>query len=165
MINSKNVDNMNIERELLEFLHGAQSLMLATVNAQGLPEASYAPFVQQDGCYYIFVSALASHTANLKQTGVASVLFTASHDDSHAYARKRLSCRCKARVIARQDALFEAVMQRLEETFGKLIVTLRGLGDFQLIQLEPRQGNFVAGFGKAFEVDFPLGSEIRHKKP
>jgi putative heme iron utilization protein len=164
-MSSNTLENRTIQQELVEFLRGTQSLMLATVNQNGLPEASYAPYVQQDGCYYIFVSALASHTANLKYSGVASVLFTASHDDGHPHARKRLSCQCKASVIARQDALFEAIMQRMEQTFGKLIVTLRGLGDFQLIQLEPGQGNFVSGFGKAFDIDFPLGSEIRHKKP
>ena len=159
MITSTPDDN-EIEQQLDQFLHGIDALMLATVNAEGHPEASYAPYMEHDGCYYIFVSGLASHTTNLKQSCVASVIFMQKKDDGHAYTRKRLSCHCKAVVIERSNALFESIMQQMEAQFGNLIATLRGLNHFQLLQLSPVKGNFVAGFGKAFEVDFSDGRKI-----
>lgn len=154
-----------IEQQLDEFLHGIHALMLATVNAEGLPEASYTPYVMHEGCYYIFISQLATHTKNLNQSGVASVLFLEADEDAQAYTRKRLSCQCNAKVIDRENALFETVLLKMEDKFGQLIKTLRGLGDFQLLELNPVKGNFVAGFGQAFEIDFPVGGNIRHRKP
>lgn len=164
-MNSNTPTKNEIELQLRKFLHGADALMLATVNGKGLPEASYAPYVEYDGCYYIFISELASHTANLKQSGVVSVMFMERNDDGHAFARKRLTCHCRASAINRGNSQFESIMQLLEKQFGNLIATLRGLKDFQLFQLDPVKGNFVAGFGQAFEVDFPLGGDIRQKKP
>lgn len=158
-------DNHDIQQQLDEFLNGIDALMLATINAQGHPEASYAPFIEHAGSYYIFVSGLASHTANLKHSALASVMFMDKMDDDHAYTRKRLTCQCKALVIERSNAVFESILQMMAEQFGNLISTLRGLNDFQLFQLTPVKGNFVAGFGKAFEIDFAKDGEIRHRRP
>ncbi len=158
-------DMKNIEQQLNEFFQGTNTLMLATVNSEGLPEASYAPYVEHEGCYNIFISELASHTTNLKQSGVASVLFMNPDHDGQEFARKRLTFHCNTKCIEREEALFETIILLMEERFGKLITTLRGLDDFQLFQLNPEKGNFVAGFGQAFEVNFPLGGEIRHRNP
>ena len=158
--------SQEIENKLEEFHHGIDSLMLATVNGEGLPEASYAAYVEYEGCFYIFVSELASHTKSLKQSGVAGVMFMENEADvRHAFARKRLTCQCQAAAVERNEPLFETVMQQMEERFGNLIVTLRGLGDFHLVQLKPLKGNFVAGFGKTYEVDYSQGGAIKHKRP
>ena len=162
---SRITDKKEIERQLSSFIDRTSTLMLATVNDDGLPEASYAPYVEHDGCYYILISGLASHTANLKKSGMASILFMDNCDNVHAFAQKRLTCHCTATAVTREGDLFASLMALMEESFGKLITTLRGLNDFQLFQLSPIKGNFVAGFGQAFEVDFPLGGDIRHKKP
>lgn len=164
-MNSNTSDNNDIKLQLDEFLLDIDSLMLATVNSEGHPEASYTPYVENNGCYYIFVSELASHTTNLKQSGIANVLFLENQYDGHAYTRKRLNCFCKVTVIDQVNTLFEARIQQMEEKFGKLITTLRGLNDFYLFQLSPVKGNFVAGFGQSFEIDFSSGGGIRHKRP
>ena len=163
-INSQNAND--IENQLDEFLNGIDSLMLATISGKGQPEASYAAYMEHERCFYIFVSELASHTQNLKQSGVASVMFMENEADvRHAFARKRLTCQCLATVVGRDEPLFETVMEQMEEQFGNLIATLRGLGDFHLIQLKPLTGNFVAGFGKAFEVDYSQDEGIRRRRP
>lgn len=164
-MNANTSETMIIERQLREFLGSIDALMMATVDDDGMPEASYAPYIEHDDCFYVFVSTLAAHTGNLQGAGKASVLFMEPGPDGHAHTRKRLSCRCNATRIARDEALFDDVLQRMEARFGKLIATLRGLGDFQLFQLTPQSGNFVASFGQAFELDFPLGSGSRLKSP
>ncbi|MBL7003397.1 MAG: pyridoxamine 5'-phosphate oxidase family protein [Gammaproteobacteria bacterium] len=163
---STNSLNVNaIKTKLEHFFLDIDSLILATVTNEGLPEASYTPYVKNDGHYYIFVSELASHTTHLKQSGIASVIFLENNYKGHPHTRKRLNCTCKAAVIEQSNPIFEATMQQMEKKFGKLINTLRSLNDFNLIQLSPQKGNFVAGFGKAFEVTFPLSGEIKHRKP
>jgi heme oxygenase (biliverdin-IX-beta and delta-forming) len=37
--------------------------------------------------------------------------------------------------------------------FGEIVSLLRQLPDFHLFALTPTQGQFIAGFGKAFVVD------------
>ena len=159
------IDNEDIQKQLQEFLLGIDALVLATVNTEGYPEASYTPFIEYNGCYYILVSELASHTRNLKQSAVASVIFIGNKEDSHAHTRQRLSCHCDAKLVERSNTDYEVVLQLMQRQFGKLIETLRGLSDFQLFQLKPVKGNFVAGFGQAFAVDFSAGGKVRHRNP
>ena len=152
-------ENDDIKLQIEALLSNLDNLMLATVNGQGEAEASYAPFVEHENCFYLFVSALASHTTNLEQIGIAGILFVDRQSTGNAFSRKRLSCQCQATPIRHSDPLYELVMKKMQQRFGALITTLRGLADFQLFQLKPRKGNLVAGFGKAFEIDFPLGDE------
>ena len=164
-MNNAPSQNDDIESLLNHFLQDIDSLVLATVNSAGEPEASYTPFVKHEGYYYIFVSELASHTRNLKHSNTASILLMKLNPQDHAHTRKRLSCHCATRSIERDEALYETVMQLMQQQFGSLIETLRSLSDFQLFQLKPEKGNFVAGFGQAFEVDFQQGGKIRHRRP
>ena len=150
-----------IEQQLSTFLNTIDSLVLATVDGTGIPEASYAAYVEHEGSFYIFVSELASHTQNLRRTKTAGVIFT-EKEPGHAFTRKRLTYNCQATVIGRNEPLFEAVLLQMEQQFGNLIITLRGLGDFHLYQLKPTKGQFVAGFGKAYEIDCSQ-QEIRHR--
>ena len=154
-----------IQQQIVTLLQETHALMLATVNEDGQPEASYAPYVEHGGNFYIFISELAAHTQNLQRTTATSILLMEKNDDGHAFTRKRLSCRCRVNKVARQHATFETVLRLMESCFGNLISTLKGLGDFQLFELQPDSGNFVAGFGQAFSVEFPLGEGITRRSP
>lgn len=132
-----------------------QSLMLSTVDAEGMPHASYAPFVQdEDVRFYIFVSGLSPHTTHLLQTGLASILLI---DDESAtpqiFARPRLSYQCRAVLLDRDTDFWQQVANRFQTRFGDIIEMLRQLNDFQIIQLTPAAGRFVVGFGAAYQVN------------
>jgi putative heme iron utilization protein len=132
---------------------GCRTLLLATADGQGEPELSYAPYVLHGGDFYVFVSELAAHTGNLLRSGRASVLFIENEADAdHLFARRRLGYRCDAQDVAPEDERYGPVLGQMEAQFGNLVGLLRGLRDFHLIRLRPRSGQFVAGFGKAFEV-------------
>jgi|SaaInlV_120m_DNA_4_1040238.scaffolds.fasta_scaffold18322_2 heme iron utilization protein len=131
-----------------------QSLLLSTVNKEGFPEISYAPYVEAESKFYIFISGLAAHTENLLESRVASIMFI--EDESlanHAFSRKRITYLCEATCISRDTDSFDNLLDRFQDQFGKLIQTLRGLGDFQLFELTPSNGRYVAGFGKTFEIE------------
>ncbi|MCG6983618.1 MAG: pyridoxamine 5'-phosphate oxidase family protein [Thiocapsa sp.] len=158
-------DRDRLREKLLEFRSSFASLLMATVNRDGSPEASYAPFVEEGGDFYIYVSELSIHTRNLMDTGRASVLFIEEETASrNTFARRRLTVQCVAREVARGTPGFDTALSRFESRFGALIKTLRGLPDFHLFQLRPGGARYVTGFGKAFEIDRLDLAGARHLK-
>lgn len=132
-----------------------KSLMLSTVNLDGTPHASYAPFVMDDAYQiYLLTSGLSAHTQNLLRTGQASVLIIEGESQTQqVFARQRLTYDCQVTPIPRQSERWEAQMAQMETRFGNIIVMLRQLEDFQLFGLSPRSGRFVMGFGAAYQVN------------
>lgn len=131
------------------------SVILSTVDSEGQPEASYAPCYRnpEDGCFYIFVSALASHTSNLLTSGRAGLLFVEDEAKTrNIFKRQRLSYACTVSVIEREDKRWEAMTDALHERCGNSMKVLKQLNDFHLCQLAPHSGRYVAGFGKAYDL-------------
>ena len=159
-------DLQQVRQACRDFPARFQSLQLATVSADGQPEASYAPFVADRGCYYVYLSDLARHGANLRATSRASVLFIEGEEQAkHPFARERLTLRCEATECPRGDERFEAVLDLFEQRFGKFVQMVRSLGDFRLFELRPVAGSYVAGFARAYVLDGDDLANIRHRGP
>lgn len=142
-----------------------QTLHLGTVGADGLPEASYAPYVSEGGRYYVYLSELARHSANLLATGRASVLFIESEAQAkHLFARERLTLACQAAECVRTTPRFEAVMERFDARFGKFMQAIRPLRDFRLFELLPLSGSYVAGFARAYTLAGDDLDQLRHRQ-
>ena len=141
--------------QTLKQLHSqCQTLHLATVGPNGQPDASYAPYVQLDDKYYIFVSQLAAHTQNLLAQRQASIMLIQPEQEAKSlFARMRYTCACEVVNIARTASLFNEVIDSMQERFGSIIELLTSLGDFYLLQLQPTNAHLVIGFGKAIELD------------
>ena len=146
--------------EARSFLAGFRALQLATVSADGEPEASYAPFVMRaDGAMCVYVSELARHTANLRARGRASVLFAAAEADSpELFARVRLTFACAAHHIDRDSEPFEELLDRFDAEFGEVMKMIRPLEDFHLFALVPESGTYVRGFAQAYRF---VGAQLR----
>lgn len=146
-----------------DFIDGFDSLMLATVDAQGNPLASYAPYVRDTGGdFYVFVSRLAEHAANLLAQGRASVMFIESETTARQpFARKRAVFSCDAAAEERTSALGRAILDRFRARFGEVIGVLEGLADFELVRLRPHTGRFVVGFGRAYRLGGPGFTELQ----
>ncbi|MCX8520443.1 MAG: pyridoxamine 5'-phosphate oxidase family protein, partial [Rhodoferax sp.] len=131
-----------------------QSLHLATCNATGTPEASYAAYVEHRGCYYIYTSELSAHTANLATSGRCSVLFIESETEArHLFARRRLTLQCTAMECHRDGPEFEPLMELFIQKFGQFMGMMQKLLDFHLFRLQPQSGNYVAGFAQAYTLE------------
>ena len=143
-----------LRHEAHEFQSAFRSVLMATVNQDGVPEASYAPYVMDDdGRYYVFVSGLARHTRDFQETGQVSLQFIENEDAArNLFARRRLTLLCDVSPVARGVPVHEEILAQFIQSFGKFIHTLRGLPDFQLFRLTPRSGLYVRGFGQAFRV-------------
>jgi len=149
------------QREFDGFSARFSSAVLATVDEQGVPTASYIPCVEDEqGRFYGFVSRLAAHTANLEQRKRASVLFIEDESGSaEIFARRRLTYDCTAEVLEREHTDTAGIMQRFVARFSGMGERIVSLPDFRAVRLTPRGGNFVIGFGAAFRVE---GRQLQH---
>lgn len=133
-------------------IQSCKSLTLSTLNKEGIPNASYAPFViDENGCFYINISGMAKHTVNLYDTGKASVLLI--EDElacENIFARKRITFTCEGSVIERGSEQWLEVYEKFEARFGESVRVYRDLKDFRVFALKPQSGLIVMGFGRAY---------------
>ena len=157
-------DSSNIATEARAFLARFRTLLMATVSADGIPEASYAPFVRpDDNCFYVYVSALSRHTGNLDINRRVSVLFIEDERDvKQLFARTRLTFDCRAELIERESERWQTIMDMFQDTFGNVIELIRPLTDFKLFGLWPQSGIYVKGFAQAYRVSDAAIENVEH---
>ena len=137
-----------------QLLNQQQTLLLASRNQAGNADISYAPYLYADFKFYIFVSDLAKHSQNLRSHPHASIMFIEPETQAtNPFARQRLSFDCRVQEISQADPVFTKQLDAMTTKFGEIVGVLRQLPDFHLLALSPTQGQFIAGFGKAFTVD------------
>ncbi|ELR67732.1 Pyridoxamine 5'-phosphate oxidase-related putative heme iron utilization protein [Photobacterium marinum] len=139
--------------EIAEFRESCQTLQLATVDVEGKPNVSYAPFALLDDGYYVLISQIAKHARNLLENPQVSLMMIEDEGTSKTiYARKRLTFEANVFVVDRETERWQEGISALQDRFGEIVEGLSGLADFSLFRLEPTQGLFVKGFGQAFQV-------------
>ena len=162
---SQAIDLKVVMDECRRFPGQFQSLHLATCNAAGEPEASYAAYLEHEGCYYVYASELSAHTRNLKESGRCSVLFIESEAEAkHVFARRRLTLQCRVTECHRGSPEFEHLMDMFIQKFGGFMEMMRTLADFHLFLLRPKTGSYIAGFAQAYTLEGEGLSEIKHRK-
>jgi hypothetical protein len=128
------------------------NLILATVDSKSMPEASTMPFLRDAaGHFYIFVSQLARHTQNLKDNPRASVMLVEDEADCRQYfARQRIQYTATVETVPNEEKEYR--LSGFRERFGHIIELLSSLPDFEMYRLVPVSGQFVMGFGQAYEL-------------
>lgn len=146
-----------------ELMASQQTLLLSTASANGVPDISYAPFVRDHaGVFYIYVSEMSRHTADLQNNPQASILFIRPESESsNLFARERAVLTCSVKEISRDDAIYADQVHALQDKFGEVVSVLRSLSDFHLFALRPEKGRYIVGFGRAFTINVIDGS-LRH---
>ena len=152
------------EDEARYLLNGFKTLLMSTVSAEGVPDASYSPFVRmEDDYFYVYVSGLSRHTSNLEATGVVSLLFVEDERNANQlFARRRLSFDCRVRLIPRDSAKWKDVMENFSRTFRDVIDVIQPLGDFKLFCIAPKSGVYVRGFGQAYRFTGATLEKFQH---
>lgn len=140
--------------QVKELVESTKSLILATIDADGNPTASYAPFVNLDGSFQIFVSFMARHTKNLQDRKKVSLMLIDDESDSkQIYARNRLTIDSEAKQVEKDSDLWNRTLIALKERHGKVVDVLSEMNDFIMFDLKPIKGAYVNGFGSAYFVD------------
>lgn len=147
-------EQQSLQHTCDELIRGQNTLLIASRSHAGKADISYAPYLRREGVFYIFVSDLARHTQNLLSYPQASLLFIEPEATAtNLFARRRLTFDCQVSEISPKDPAYSSNLDAMAEKFGKTVELLRSLPDFHLLALRPEQGQFIAGFGKAFTVD------------
>ena len=152
------------DKSAREFLATRKTLTMGTVGANGVPTASYAPFVRQGDNFYVYTSALSRHTSDLKETGLASILLVEDKmTANNLFARKRITFSCNVTIIERGSGKWQDIINLFGDTFGKRFDIIRPLGDFTLFCLTPTEAVYVEGFGRAYRMNAHLRSPVHIK--
>lgn len=146
-------------KSLQQLLASQQTVLLSTASESGIPDLSVAPVVRdQAGCFYIFISELATHTANLLNNPKASLMFIRPESESNnLFARERAVFNCKAREIGRDEPMYATQLKAFQDKFGEIVSVLNTLTDFHLFALCPESGRYIMGFGQAYMIDVKDG--------
>ena len=143
-----------------------RSLQLSTVGVDGIPHCGYAPYLHRaPGSFYIFVSQLATHTRHLLANGTVAIMIIADEQStSQIFARTRVTYWCEAKRLAPDSPDYTSVLDDYQHRHGKMAGLLRQLPDFILFRLQPKSGQFVMGFGKAYTLTGDDLSVFEHSR-
>lgn len=139
--------------EIQELKTQALTIMLSTVDQDGNPNVSYAPFVINNGEYQVLISTIARHARNLLEVPKVSLMIIEDESKSRQiFARRRLSFDATVRVLERHSEEWEQAIVALKARQGNLVDELAKMQDFNVFCFKPELGLFVKGFGQAFQV-------------
>ena len=158
-----------ISAEIEEFISNFGSVLLGTINSEGQPNVTYAPFLKHENENYMYISEIGDHYDNLKNNGKLEVSFL--EDESKA---KAITVRGRVRYASDfeflpRDEKFEKVMDVFEANAGNTMTVMRKMTDFHLVKLNFLDGRFVKGFGQAYTISTdgkiaPMtGDKVTHK--
>ncbi|QCU90854.1 HugZ family protein [Thiomicrorhabdus sediminis] len=158
-----------------ELIANSKTLMLSTLQssfwrqskvnqATAVPvlHSSVTPFIYRDNAFFIFISELAQHTANLQalieynalhqQEPAVLISILLSCDEAETtqlFARQRLSMQCEVGKVDSQSKIYQPILAQFTEEFGEVVDILKTL-DFHLFKLQCISGDYVQGFGQAY---------------
>ena len=149
-----------------QLLDEGEAAHLATVDADGRPQASYAPCVWHGGDCYLFLSQLSRHCVNLQRDPrVGLMLLEDAGQAANAFARQRVSLQGRAETVARDDVRFPEVLAGFHRRFGEIMQLLESLPDFHLFRIVAESGSYVRGFGQAYSLEGEGLERLRHIDP
>jgi heme iron utilization protein len=121
---------------------------------RGEPAVSMVPFVlpAADTRLLIHVSALASHTRDMREHARVSLLVMAE-PDAHTppQALPRVALQADALTLSRDSADHAAACAAYLDRFPEAAPTFE-LADFSIVALQPVSARLVAGFGQAHSL-------------
>lgn len=144
---------IRLSDEIVAFIESRKSLQLSTLQKDGSPYASYAPFAIGDECLYVLISEIALHAVNLQHNNKASVLIIEDEDNcEELFARKRVNYLINSTLLEWNTPEWDKGINLLTERHGDLITNLSQHEDFKLFTLKPTGGRYVKGFGRAYSL-------------
>ena len=163
---NQNSDHEAIQQDFEALRSSLKTVQLATVDSEGNPESSYAPYVWIEQACYLYLSDLAKHSANLIANPTISLLFIEDEEKTrNLFARRRIIVKGGAQKVARKSSQFQAVMAEYKLQFGNFMDVIEPLQDFHLFQINPQSGRFIRGFAQAYELTGPGLNQIMHINP
>ncbi|EAL5903506.1 hypothetical protein DSE64_08310 [Campylobacter lari] len=147
---------MQLHDEINQFMQECKSIMISSLNLNNQTICSYTPIIKNKNDFYIYISEIAEHFEGVKYNNKnIEIMFIQDEKDCISiFARKRLKFRIESVEITRDNQLFEQVLNTYENKNNKEIIqVIKNMQDFHLFQLILKNGRYVKGFGKAYEIN------------
>jgi putative heme iron utilization protein len=115
--------------------------------------------------FYLFVSELSSHTPALRASPLCSLMLHASpspSDPNSNHALTRLIVKARATFLSRDEARARGALEQWQQKYP-ITDMLAGLSDFHFVELEPVEGAFIMGFGRAYKCSGPNLEVMQHQ--
>jgi len=141
------------EQTLAHLIRSTRIAALGALHEGGpnLAMVAYA-FAEDFSAFYIHVSKLGKHTADMENDLHVSLLIAETDDlRPDPQTLVRVSLRGTAGMVPRTDPGYAQVKNIYLQRFPQA-EQFFSLGDFNLWQITPREGRLVAGFGRAFNL-------------
>ena len=141
------------EQTLSRLIRNTRIATLGTLHEgeSNLAMVAYA-FAEDFSAFYVHVSRLGKHTRDMETDPRVSLLI-AETDDRRADPQTlaRLSLQGTAEMLPRDASEYAKIKASYLQRFPEAEQFFR-LGDFNLWQIIPKSGRFVAGFAQAFNL-------------
>lgn len=143
--------------EYLNLIAQGRSVMLSTLNTEGITQCSYAPVVHTSPTeFFILISDLASHTAYIKSAARVGILFIEDEKTcENIFRRRRASLSCDVIAIDRSSTTFKLISQSFRSRHGDTVDIILKLADFHLFKLTAYRIRLITGFGQAKDLEIP----------
>jgi hypothetical protein len=142
------MDTLQAGIEKSNLIFSMKSVVLTTIDDEGKPYASYAPFGVYQGNYYLIISNMAKHTKYLRQRPTAGLLWIEDESTAQSvFFRKRLYLETKVTLDIEDPLVLKTMIDRLGDPVKSFL-----LMDFTIVKCEAIQGQLVLGPGQAFDV-------------
>lgn len=161
---------MTNQQQCEAFFNRHKTLVLSTVDEEGVLETSVAPFVFYNEKLFVFISELAKHTQNLlgliqrNKTlpnnvlpgRVSGLLLADESLTEQLFARERMTLQLLPSEVDKNSPQYSELLESFHRQFGEVVELLSGLADFHMIELAIQKGGYVKGFGQAFAFEGKL---------
>jgi putative heme iron utilization protein len=147
-----------------KFIETIKTVVIGSIDSNGSPFSSYAPYIYDQNKFYIYISDIAAHSNNIRAKPETSLFFIQDESQTkNLFARKRISLQCNANIIPRDNSRFEEVLNLFEKKFDSTMVQmLKKMLDFNLFELSVNSGEATFGFGEAYSIG---GEEMNELRP
>lgn len=145
---------INIEKEkenFIAFMERKKSCVLSMMDDEGQPFISNAAFVKYGEAFYIYISSIAEHFNFINKSEVIDLMLVADESDTHNhFATERARFKCVPKNLGNEGN--EEIFAEFSKVHGDKMMSMLRTLDFSLFALTPKEGRYVVGFGKAFNV-------------
>lgn len=124
------LNSKHIAKNYQSLPQSSNFLLITTISLDGIPYASYIPYVQVLGDYFIFINDRDLHAENISKLGQISIVF-----ENKERSKLRPTKQCNAQRIHYKSDLYWYIATIFDEKFSQSAISIENKRSFRLIQI------------------------------
>lgn len=129
-----------------------KTIVIASLDENNFPQASYAPYVMVEDRIYIYISQVADHYRYLEMNSKVGLMIIEDESISkNLFGRKRIRFQGDAKKVLEVS---EDIKKEFETIHGSDMMHVLYKMDFDFFEIKISSGTLVEGFGKAYKLTY-----------